>query len=68
MRNTIGSKRGSVRGAPPGIYYPFSNYVRESEEADYFKPVLRFFGQLIQIAIAFILVVFCLFIWYAIDE
>ena len=62
--NTIGNKRGSVRGPPPSVYIPFGGY--GPDPAEVVRPALNFFGNLIKIAIGFIILMFLLVAFAAI--
>jgi hypothetical protein len=56
-RNTIGSRRGSVRGAPPQVYVPFGLYNPDEHQL---RQTIRFFGDWLKIAAFFVLVIFVL--------
>lgn len=67
-RHTIGDRRGSVRGAPPDVYVPFGSFGDDEQMAEAFRPVLRFFGFLFKGLGLFLIVMFCLVFWYALNE
>lgn len=53
-RNTIGSRRGSVRGAPPGVYVPFGTY----DPFDHnIRASIKFFADWLKIAVILFLVI-----------
>jgi hypothetical protein len=62
--HTIGNKRGSVRGAPPDVYIPFSDFSSGNE--DPFSEAAEIFKSFLLMAIASILVVFFTLILWAI--
>lgn len=62
--NTIGNKRGSVRGPPPSVYAPFGVYGPDTPEV--VLPALNFFWSLIKIAIGFVILMFVLVAFAAI--
>lgn len=64
MARTISNKRGSVRGAPPQVYVPFSSFTSEADEGDVFRPVIFFFGGLIKAAIAYVITIFFIFLFW----
>lgn len=61
-RNSIGSKRGSVRGAPPSVYVPFGTYDPDTQKI---REAIKFFGDWLKIAVAFILLIFFLVVLVA---
>jgi hypothetical protein len=56
-RNSIGFKRGSVRGAPPQVYVPFGAYGPTDESI---RGAIRFFGTWLQAAIIFVVIILAL--------
>ena len=64
-RNSIGAKRGSVRGAPPQVYVPFGLYNPDERQL---RETIRFFGDWLQIAVIFVLVLFALALYVIFRE
>jgi len=65
MANTIGTRRGSVRGAPPQAYVPFGTYNPGMEQI---KAAIKFFGDWFKISIIFLLIVFVCAIFVAFTD
>lgn len=67
--HTIGNKRGSVRGAPPSVYAPFTSFHASDEDEDEaFKPVIAFFGGLVKGIVGYVILIVLLVVWYALGE
>ena len=64
-RNTIGMRRGSVRGAPPGLYVPFGTYHPDEKQL---RETIKFFSNWFQIAIIFVVVIFALALFVTFTE
>lgn len=64
-RHTIGTKRGSVRGAPPQIYAPFGSY---GDCDDHIKASVKFFADWLVLAIGFVVVMLVLIFYVGITD
>lgn len=64
-RNTIGMRRGSVRGAPPQVYIPFGSYDPAEHQI---RAAVKFFSDWFKIAVLFVLVMFALVVFVTFYE
>jgi len=64
-RNTIGSRRGSVRGAPPQAYIPFGTYDPAEHQI---RAAVKFFADWILISVYFVLIMFALAVYVTLTE
>lgn len=64
-RNTIGTKRGSVRGAPPQVYIPFGSYGGRDERAPW-ADAFRLGKHVLLIAVGWLLLYLILAILWAV--
>lgn len=58
--NSIGSRRGSVRGAPPQVYVPFGTYGADDE---HIRAAVKFFADWLRIAAFFVLIMFAIAVY-----
>ena len=63
-RHTIGTKRGSVRGAPPSVYIPFGSFGDDDDDAPW-EEALDFCKGLLGISVFFLFALFVCVLWYA---
>jgi len=61
--NTVGSRRGSVRGAPPSVYVPFAQYGKEDDLIDAMRPIIRFFRQIGQCLVFLVVIIFLCYVY-----
>lgn len=66
-RHTIGNKRGSVRGAPPQVYIPFSSFTDESDPGhDPFAETITLFKRFVLFGLGWLLIFFLLTVLWAV--